>query len=426
MADRVNSPNVVNIADLRRLAQRRLPRVVFDYIDGGADGEVTLRENCRAFDDVMFRPRSAVATPNCDLRDDGARRRARAAVHARAGRQQPDVLSARRSSGGARRRRRGHDLHPLDALRLPRRRRRGRRRAGRSGISSIWSAAATSRLRRIERARRLPAAPRSSSRSTRRWPGCANATSATARRSCSRATRGTMLPYRRPVPRPPALARRRSSRDGGLMNFPNVVLPGRGRCRTPTSAPRSSSRWCAGTTSRGFARAGRVRSSSRACTPATTRVAPWTKAPTRVVVSNHGGRQLDGVLATLRVLPEVVAAVERPARGAARRRHPPRQRHRQGALPRRARGPGRTRVRVRTGRGGEAGVRPRHRHPAHRHRPHAEAARLSGDLSARRILRHVSGGVAAGNDCSAVSGESLTESARDRATAYWKSGPSAT
>ena len=43
MADRVNSPNVVNIADLRRLAQRRLPRVAFDYIDGGADGEVTLR-----------------------------------------------------------------------------------------------------------------------------------------------------------------------------------------------------------------------------------------------------------------------------------------------------------------------------------------------------------------------------------------------
>ena len=46
MADRVDSPRVVNIADLRRLAKRRLPRVAFDYIDGGADGEVTLRENC--------------------------------------------------------------------------------------------------------------------------------------------------------------------------------------------------------------------------------------------------------------------------------------------------------------------------------------------------------------------------------------------
>ncbi len=41
--------------------------MVFDYIDGGAEREWTLRENMRAFEDVMFRPRSAVATPKCDL-----------------------------------------------------------------------------------------------------------------------------------------------------------------------------------------------------------------------------------------------------------------------------------------------------------------------------------------------------------------------
>src|ERR1700732_2861336 len=64
----VNSPHVVNIHDLRRVAQRRLPRVVFDYLDGGAEGEVTLRENCRVFDEVTFRPRNAVAITNCDLR----------------------------------------------------------------------------------------------------------------------------------------------------------------------------------------------------------------------------------------------------------------------------------------------------------------------------------------------------------------------
>src|SRR4029077_12833045 len=63
---RVASPNVVSIEDLRRMARRRLPRVVFDYVDGGAEGEVTLRENCRAFQDVTFRPRHAVAIPNCD------------------------------------------------------------------------------------------------------------------------------------------------------------------------------------------------------------------------------------------------------------------------------------------------------------------------------------------------------------------------
>ena len=57
----------VNIADLRRLAERRLPRVVFDYLDGGAEAEFTLRENCRAFEDIIFRPRQAVAG-QCDLR----------------------------------------------------------------------------------------------------------------------------------------------------------------------------------------------------------------------------------------------------------------------------------------------------------------------------------------------------------------------
>ena len=50
------------------MAHRQLPRVVFDYLDGGAEGEVTLRENCRAFEDVTFRPRHAVAVPACDLR----------------------------------------------------------------------------------------------------------------------------------------------------------------------------------------------------------------------------------------------------------------------------------------------------------------------------------------------------------------------
>jgi isopentenyl diphosphate isomerase/L-lactate dehydrogenase-like FMN-dependent dehydrogenase len=64
----VNSSRVVNIEDLRRMAQRRLPKAVFDYLDGGADGEVTLRENCRAFTDVLFRPRGAVAVGDCDIR----------------------------------------------------------------------------------------------------------------------------------------------------------------------------------------------------------------------------------------------------------------------------------------------------------------------------------------------------------------------
>jgi L-lactate dehydrogenase (cytochrome) len=61
-------PKVVNIADLRRMAQRRLPPVVFDYIDGGAEDEITLHANERAFADVTFRPRQCVDTPTPDLR----------------------------------------------------------------------------------------------------------------------------------------------------------------------------------------------------------------------------------------------------------------------------------------------------------------------------------------------------------------------
>jgi isopentenyl diphosphate isomerase/L-lactate dehydrogenase-like FMN-dependent dehydrogenase len=63
----VASPHVVSIEDLRPVARRRLPKAVFDYLDGGAEGEVTLRENCRAFEDVTFRPRHAVALANCEL-----------------------------------------------------------------------------------------------------------------------------------------------------------------------------------------------------------------------------------------------------------------------------------------------------------------------------------------------------------------------
>jgi isopentenyl diphosphate isomerase/L-lactate dehydrogenase-like FMN-dependent dehydrogenase len=64
----VAAPRVVNIEDFRPWAERRLPRAVFDYLDGGADGEVTLAENCNAFKEVIFRPRQAVTVPSCDMR----------------------------------------------------------------------------------------------------------------------------------------------------------------------------------------------------------------------------------------------------------------------------------------------------------------------------------------------------------------------
>lgn len=50
------------------MASHRLPNVVFDYLDGGAEDEVTLQANRKAFEDVTFRPRHAVSIPQCDLR----------------------------------------------------------------------------------------------------------------------------------------------------------------------------------------------------------------------------------------------------------------------------------------------------------------------------------------------------------------------
>lgn len=61
-------PRVITIGDLRREAERRVPRVVFAYIDGGAEAEITLRDNEGAFADVTFRPRQGVPVPASDLR----------------------------------------------------------------------------------------------------------------------------------------------------------------------------------------------------------------------------------------------------------------------------------------------------------------------------------------------------------------------
>jgi L-lactate dehydrogenase (cytochrome) len=48
---------VASVEDLRRIARRRLPRGIFDYIDGGAEDERTLANNSAAFARIEFRPR---------------------------------------------------------------------------------------------------------------------------------------------------------------------------------------------------------------------------------------------------------------------------------------------------------------------------------------------------------------------------------
>ena len=49
-----------DIDDLRATGRRLIPRPVFDYVDGGADQEVSLRANTRAFRQFRFQPRTLV------------------------------------------------------------------------------------------------------------------------------------------------------------------------------------------------------------------------------------------------------------------------------------------------------------------------------------------------------------------------------
>ena len=224
MSRSVAPPRVVNIEDLRRLAKRRLPRFVFDYIDGGADAEITLRENCRAFDDVTFRPRQRVATPAPDLRTTVLGTPLAL----------PFILAPVGSSrmfyprgeeaAAARARARPARLYMLvDAVGLP----AGRRQGGDAGPGVVSGVSVRRTRRRVARrssARAAPGTPRWSSRSTRRSPACASATSATASKELLTRRPWPMLPYVWQFLARPALARGFLG-DGGLMSFPNVMLP---------------------------------------------------------------------------------------------------------------------------------------------------------------------------------------------------------
>ena len=57
-----------NIGHIRRLAQKRLPAPMFHYIDGGSDDEVTLRRNTTAFDKYDLMPRALVDVSTIDMR----------------------------------------------------------------------------------------------------------------------------------------------------------------------------------------------------------------------------------------------------------------------------------------------------------------------------------------------------------------------
>jgi isopentenyl diphosphate isomerase/L-lactate dehydrogenase-like FMN-dependent dehydrogenase len=295
---------IVNIQDLRVAARRRLPRSVFDYIDGGADGEVTLRENVRAFDDVTFRPRSAVKTPAPDLRTTVlGTRLALPFILAPVGSSRmfwprgEEVAAAVAGSAGT-----IYSLSTLSGCRLEDVKKStpgpawyqlylcgGRdvasatiQRAKDAGYSAliltIDTAVAGLRERDVRNgARELL---------TRSWP---------------------MLPYAGQfLLRPRWLAGFLG--DGGLMTFPNVMLP-EGPMQyadVGVALDQSTVTWQDIKWIREIWQGPIIVKGVHIGDDAKRAVDEGASA---IVVSNHGGRQLDGVAATIRVLPEVVAAV---------------------------------------------------------------------------------------------------------------------
>jgi isopentenyl diphosphate isomerase/L-lactate dehydrogenase-like FMN-dependent dehydrogenase len=57
-----------SVADAHWFAERRVPAGIFQMFEAGSGSNVTMRENRRAFEEVMFRPRAAVFHPERDLR----------------------------------------------------------------------------------------------------------------------------------------------------------------------------------------------------------------------------------------------------------------------------------------------------------------------------------------------------------------------
>jgi len=307
MARTVAAPRVVNIADLRRLARRRLPRVVFDYIDGGAEAERTLRENSQAFEAVTFRPRCAVATPATEL--------------------STTVLGTPLALPLI--------LAPVGSSRMffPRGECAAARAAGEAGTAYILSTLSGCRLEDVKASTRGPAWYQLYLAGGREVSLAALDRARHAGFSALVVTIDTpvsgmrerdvrngsiellgggfaaKLPYIFQIlSRPRWLAAFLA--DGGLMRFPNVVLPGEG----PMA----------------YADVGAMLAQSVVCWDDLRWIRDAWKGPIvvkgvhtgddgrravdhgaeAIVVSNHGGRQLDGVSATLRALPEVIAAVD--------------------------------------------------------------------------------------------------------------------
>ncbi|XP_072989689.1 peroxisomal (S)-2-hydroxy-acid oxidase GLO4-like [Typha latifolia] len=57
----------VNVSEFQELARQALPKMYYDYFNGGAEDEYTLRENIKAFSRIMLRPRVLVDVSKIDM-----------------------------------------------------------------------------------------------------------------------------------------------------------------------------------------------------------------------------------------------------------------------------------------------------------------------------------------------------------------------
>ena len=300
----VDLSRIVNIADLRRVAERRLPRAVFDYIDGGADAEYTLRENCQAFDRVMFRPRCAVATATCDL--------------------QTEVLGTRLALPLM--------LGPVGSCRMfyPRGEEEAARAAGRAGTLYTLSTLSGCTLEDVRKATSGPAwyqlylcgGREVATGTIQREAGYAALvltidTPVAGMRERDLRNGVRELLTRQPLSAIPHVWQFISKprwlaaflRDGGLMKFPNVVLPDTGpMLYADVGAALEQSmvswddlRWIRKVWTGPIVVKGvHIGEDARRAVD---------EGADAIVVSNHGGRQLDGVRSTIETLPEIVDAV---------------------------------------------------------------------------------------------------------------------
>jgi isopentenyl diphosphate isomerase/L-lactate dehydrogenase-like FMN-dependent dehydrogenase len=67
-SDVTAAAKIGSVADARELAERRVPKGIFQMFEAGSGSNATMDENAQAFRDVMFRPRAAVSTARRDLR----------------------------------------------------------------------------------------------------------------------------------------------------------------------------------------------------------------------------------------------------------------------------------------------------------------------------------------------------------------------